>query len=133
MDEVRIHTGTQIKLKRVDEATVPGEFLERLRELAHREDTVQAVYLFAIEIPGRGEQLSLGLGLSKRLFRRKDEDFMRIVNEIQLILPEDMPVNLYRLESSVPVARYCLGELEPVYLKSASWREKMVRQLSREG
>jgi len=131
LDEVRIHTGTQIKLKRVDEESVPAAFLERLRELAHREEAVQAVYLFAIEIPERGEQLSLALGFSKSIFHRKDDEFLRVVGEIQLLLPEDMPINLYRLESSPPVARYCLGELEPVYLRSAAWRDKMLRKVSR--
>ena len=131
MDEVRIHTGTQIKLKRVEEETVPQQFLERLRELAHREEAVQAVYLFAIEIPGKGEQVCLALGFGKSLFRRKDDEFMRVVEEIQLLLPEDLPVNLYRHESSVPVARYCLSEVEPVYLRSAAWRDKMLRKVSK--
>ena len=129
MDEVKIHSGTQIKLKRVAEEAIPHAFLERLQEVAHREEIVQAVYLFAIEIPGREEQISLALALKTGLFRKTDEEFMRLVDEIQLILPEDLPVNLYRLDSSPPVARYCLEHLEPVYLRSAAWREKQLKKL----
>ena len=129
MEKVTIHSGTQIRLKRVREETVPKPFLDRLRAFAHREESIQALYLFALEIPGRGEQISIALGLGKSLFRRRDDEFMRLVSEIQLMLPEDFPVNLYRLEASPQVGRYCLANLEPVYLRSAAWRDRMLRKL----
>ncbi len=129
MDEVKIHSGTQIKLKRVADSDIPSEFLVRLQELAHREEAVQAAYLFAIELPGKEEQISLALAVKGRLFRKADEEFLRIVQEIQLILPEDLSVNLYRFESSPPVASYCLKTLEPVYLRSAAWRQAQLKKL----
>ncbi len=129
MDEVKIHTGTQIKLKRVAETDMPSEFLVRLKELAHREEAVQAVYLFAIEQPGEGEQVSLALAVKGGVFRKADEKFLHVVQEIQLILPEDLSVNLYRFEASPPVASYCLKTLEPVYLRSTAWRQAQLKKL----
>jgi len=130
VDEVRIHRGTHVKLKKVDEDALPADFLAKLRELAHREERVQAVYLFALENADTGEeQVCLALGMSRPLLGRRDDEFLRVVEEIQIILPAELPVNLYRLDASPQVARFCLESLEPVYLRTAAWREKQLKRL----
>ena len=41
MDKTKIHTGTRIKLKKIDENVFPGDFLARIREFAHGEKIIQ--------------------------------------------------------------------------------------------
>lgn len=133
MEEVSIKSGSQIKLKRVDDSDLPVELVTSLQELAHREESVEAIYLFAIQPHQEDEQISVAVAIKHGLFRKPDEEFLRLVGEIQILLPEDFPVNLYRLESSPPVARYCLENVEPIYLRSTTWRDKMLKKYERKG
>lgn len=128
MDEVKIHSGTRVKLKRVDEDAVPAGFLTKLREFAHGESGILAIFLFAVEPEGQEVQLSLAVALKSRPFRRQGEEFLRIVEEIQMMLPEDLGINLYRFGSSDQLATFCVTSLEPVYLESASWLAKQRRK-----
>jgi hypothetical protein len=131
VEEVRIHSGSRIKLKRVDADRLPRDFVERLREYAHREERIQAIYVFALEPEGQAEQVSVALAIKSGLFAKKDESFLQVVDEIQMLLPEDLPINLYRFGASEFLARYCLSHLEALYLRSASWEAKQRKKLGK--
>ncbi len=129
MDEVKIHTGTRVKLKRLDEATMPQAFLEKLRQLIHKEELIQVVYLFALEAAGEPKQASLAVGLKSGILSRNDHEFRRIVDEIQLLLPPEVALKIYRLDAAPLIAQYCYDTLQPLYLRSAAWLEKQRRSL----
>ena len=128
MDETKIHTGTHIKLKRIDEDSVPQDFLGALREFAHGEARIQAIFLFALQQIDQDPQPSLVVSFKSRVFSSGNEDFLTVVDVIQLLLPEDLSLNLYRFESSDILARYCSTSVEPLYLRSASWLEKQKKK-----
>ena len=132
MEEVRIHSGSRVKLKRIDEGGLPREFLERLKEYAHKEERIEAVFTFALQSEGREEQVSLAVAMKSKLFGNPDEDFLQVVDEIQMLLPEDLAVNLYRFGASDLLARYCAHQLEPLYLRSAAWLDKQRKKLGPE-
>lgn len=129
MDEIRIHTGTRVKLKRLAESALPAGFLDKLQQLIHHEKLVQVVYLFALEAAGEPEQASLAIGLKSKLLVRSDNELRRLVDEIQLLLPDDVGLKVYRLDASPLIAQYCYDNLQPLYLRSASWLEKQRRAL----
>ena len=131
MEEVKIHTGTRVKLKRVDESLLPQKFLAELRDFVHADDRVLAVFMFALETEDSDEQNCMALAVKSGLFSARNEDFLEIVQEIQLLLPEDMGVNLYRYGSSEMLAQYCATKVEPVYLRSTDWLEKQRRKFNR--
>lgn len=131
MEEVKIRSGTRIRLKPVDESEFPDEFLTKVRELAHRNESVQALYLFEI-VTDSGVQRSMAVGVKTSLFKKAAEEFLRIVDEIQMILPPELPLNLYRLAATPVVARFCLDELEPIYLRSAAWKKKLQKKIGKE-
>lgn len=128
MDETKIHTGTRIKLKKIDEGSLPQDFLAAMREFAHGEVKIQAVFLFALQQEDQASQPSMVIAIKSGLFSSGNEEFLNIVDEIQLILPEDLSLNLYRFESSEVLAQYCSNSVEPLYLRSASWFEKQRRK-----
>ena len=133
MEEVKIHTGTRIKLKRVDESALPEDFLARLREFAHSDKRILAVFIFALHSEGHEAQTSIALAIKSRLFSAKNEDFLRIVDEVQLLLPEDLAVNLYRYGTSEMLAQYCASTVQPTYLRTASWLKKQKKKYGQEG
>ncbi len=124
MGEVKIHTGTRVKLKGVDEESLPGAFLARLREFAHADTRIEAIFLFAIQLEEQPEQMSLAIALKKAFFSPKNEEFLQIVDEIQLLLPEDLAINLYRFGASDFLASYCAHTVEPTYLRGSAWLKK---------
>ena len=132
MDEVKYRSGSRIKLHRLDENVVPADFIARLREYAHKEERVQAIYLFALRPEGQEEQPSLAVAIKTGLFSKTDEAFLQVVDEIQLMLPEELSLNLYRFGASEFLARYCAHHLEPVYLRSAAWLDKQRKKLGAE-
>ena len=124
MDETRIHTGTRIKLRKIDQNNLPDGFSARLREFAHNEKTIQGVFLFSLQQGEANEQPSMVIAIKSGFFSSGNEDFIRLVDEIQSMLPEDFAINLYRFEASEVVARYCAHSVEPLYLRSNTWLEK---------
>jgi len=130
VDEVRIHTGSRVRLSKLDEGTLPGEFLTQIREYAHKDEAVQAIFMFSLETEGQSAQPSMAIALKSTLFGKKDESFLGVVDEIQLLLPEDLSLNLYRFGASDFLARYCASELEPIYLRSVAWLDKQKKKYS---
>lgn len=124
MDQTKIHTGTRIKLKKIDESVLPEDFLARVREFAHGEASIQAVFLFALQQESGIPQPSMVIAIKSGFFSKGNEEFLLIVDEIQLLLPDDVSLNLYRFESSDVVARYCAHSVEPLYVRSTAWLEK---------
>ena len=124
MDETKIHTGTRIKLKKIDEGVLPENFLARVREFAHGGKLIQGVFLFSLQQGEENPQPSMVIAIKSGLFSSGNEEFLNIVDEIQLILPEELAINLYRFEASDVVARYCAHSVEPLYLRSDAWIEK---------
>lgn len=131
MEEVKLHTGTRIKLKQYDERQLPAGFLARLREFAHQDTRIQAVYVFAVQPDDQPPQPSMAIALKSGLFDRRDEGFLQIVDEIQLMLPDELSLNLYRFGASDLLARYCVDSVEPVYLRSAAWVDKQRKRLAK--
>jgi hypothetical protein len=124
MDQTKIHTGTRIKLKKIDETALSKDFLARIRDFAHGESEIQAVFLFSLQQEAEIPQPSMVIAIKSGFFSKGNEEFLNIVDEIQLILPEDLSLNLYRFEASDVVARYCANSVEPLYLRSAAWLKK---------
>ncbi len=124
MDETKIHTGTRIKLKKIDQNVLTGDFSARLREFAHGEKTIQGVFLFSIQQDEENAQPSMAIAIKSGFFSSGNNEFLNIVDEIQLMLPEDLAIKLYRFEASDVVARYCANSVEPLYLRSNTWLEK---------
>ncbi len=131
MEEVKIHSGTRVKLKRVDEDVLPTEFVSRLKDLAHKDERILALYFFAIQAEEQAEQPSMAIALKAPLFGSSDESFLHVVEEIQMLLPEDLAINLYRFGTSDFLARHCVENLEPVYLRSTSWLDKQRKKYLR--
>jgi len=129
VEEVKIHSGTRVKLKRIAEEAISGEFLERLREFAHKAEEIEAVYVFAIQAENEPEHPAMAIALRDRWLRKKDEEFLRLVDEIQLLLPQDLSLNLYRFGASELIARFCLQSVEPTYLRSSEWETKQKKKL----
>ena len=128
MDEVKIHSGTRIRLKKIQEDSLPPGFVERLREYAHKEERILAVFVFAVQAEDQDEQPSMAVAVKSGLFDKKDEGFLQIVSEIQFMLPEDFAVNLYRFGTPEVLATYCVKNVEPLYLRSATWLEKQKKK-----
>ena len=129
MEEVKIHSGTRVKLKKVNESDLDQTFISKLQEYALHDRRVEAIYLFAVQSEGSEKQLSMAIAISVGLFKKIDEEFLSIVNELQMMLPPDLSVNLYRLLGTPLIDRYCLEELDPLYLKSTAWRDKQIKRL----
>lgn len=129
MEQVKLHTGTRVKLKQYDEHELPAAFLGRLREFAHHDTRIQAVYVFAVQPDEQEPQPSMAIALKTGLFDRRDESFLQIVDEIQLMLPANLPLNLYRFGASDLLARYCVESVEPVYVRSTAWLDKQRKRL----
>lgn len=128
VEEVKIHSGTRVKLKHIDEIHLRQDFLERLRDFAHREEEIEAVYLFAIEAEGEEEHPAMAIATRERWLSRRGEEFLRLVDEVQLLLPEDLALNVYRFDASDVIARYCLNNLEPLYLRSDGWSKRQKKR-----
>ncbi|RLE22726.1 MAG: hypothetical protein DRJ65_13290 [Acidobacteria bacterium] len=124
MDQTKIHTGTRIKLRKIDENVLPEDFLSRVREFSHSEKLIQGVFLFSLQQGEENAQPSMVIAIKSGFFSSGNEEFLNIVDEIQLMLPEDLAINLYRFEASDLVARYCAHSVEPLYLRSNAWIEK---------
>jgi hypothetical protein len=132
VEEVKIHSGSRIKLKRIDESTIPGEFLARLREFAANDERIEAVFLFALQPESQDLQVSMAIAVKGGMFAKPDETFLQLVDVIQVILPEDLPMNLYRYGASEFLSRYCAHSLEPAFLRNPAWLEKQRKKLARE-
>jgi len=128
MSEVKIHSGTRVKLKKVNEDALDVKFLTQLQELAHNTPNVEAVFFFAMQRDEGPENLSLAVAIKKRIFGDGNEEFLQFVDEIQMILPEDLPVNLYRFGSSEFLSSFCAHKIEPCHLRSRSWLEKQKKK-----
>jgi len=131
VDDVKIHTGTRVKLKRVDESAFPVDFLAKLREFAHQADRIEVIFLFVLQPDDQPEQLSLAIGVKSSLLSKDDEVFINLVDEIQLLLPEDVSVNLYRFGASSFLAKYCVENLEPLYLRNAAWLARQRKKFAK--
>ncbi len=130
MDETKIHTGTRIKLKKIEESAVPEAFSARIRDFAHGEAAILAVFFFSLQQEDQSPQPSMVIAVKSGLFSSGNEKFLNIVDEIQLMLPEDLSLNLYRFEASEIVARYCANSVEPLYLRNTHWLEKQRKKYS---
>lgn len=128
MDEVKIHSGTRVRLKRIDLETLPDTFTSRIREYAHADERVHAIWALAIEPAGQPEQSSLVVAVKSGLFQREDAQFLALVDEIQMLLPEDLAFNIYRFGASPMLAAYCAQQVEPLYLRSQAWLDKQRRK-----
>jgi hypothetical protein len=124
MDETKIHSGTRIKLKKLPETALPQDFLTPLREFAHGKTVIQAVFLFSLQKENQNPQACMAIALKSGFFSSGNEEFLNIVDEVQLLLPEDLSLNLYRFETSDMLASYCAHSVEPLYLRSSAWLEK---------
>ena len=130
MEEVKIRSGTRIKLKRIQDEVLPPDFILKLREFAHKDERIQAVFIFAIQAEEDVEHPSMALAVKAGLFGSRDEIFLRLVDEIQMMLPEGLSLNLYRFGASEQLSRYLANNVEPVYLRSTGWLEKQRKKLS---
>lgn len=124
MEEVKHRSGSRVKLKRVDEDVLPDGFVGRLREFSHNREEIQALFVFVLQAEGQPEQLSMAIAIKSGFFSKQDESFLEVVDELQLMLPENLALNLYRFGASEFLARYCAANLEPLYLRSATWLDK---------
>ena len=128
MDEVKIRSGTRVKLKHVDEDSLPSEFLSKMKEYAHKDDRILAVYFFAIQVDDQDEQPSMAVAIKSGIFKKSDEIFLQVVDEIQMILPDELAINLYRFGAAEMLTKYCVENLEPLYLRSAAWLDKQEKK-----
>ncbi|MCP4896725.1 MAG: enhanced serine sensitivity protein SseB [bacterium] len=128
MEQVKIRSGTRVKFKHIHEDGLPPDFLSKLREFSHKNTKIQAVYLFSIQADEQQEQMSMAIAVKKPVLGRGEDDFLRVVDEIQLMLPSDLAVNLYRFGESEALTRYCLKNLEPIYLRSTAWQERQQKK-----
>ncbi len=128
MDEVRIHSGTHVKLRQLGPGEVPDSFLKRLQEFAHGEKQIEAIYVFGIQPEYQDEHVALVLALKGGFFSDKSEEFLRIVDEIQMLLPPELSINVYRFGASELISGFCLQTVEPVYLRSAEWEERQKKK-----
>jgi hypothetical protein len=124
VEEVKIHSGTRVKLKHISEDALPLDFVRKIKEFSHNDNRIQAVFVFAIEPEDQSEQPSMALAIKSSLFAKTDESFLQIVDEIQMLLPDDLAINLYRFGASDFLARYCVSKLDPIYLRTAAWLDK---------
>jgi hypothetical protein len=132
VEEVKIHSGSRIKLKKVDESALPQDFLARLRDYAAGDETVEAIFMFALQSEGREEQVSMAVAMKGGLFSKQDESFLQVVDVIQVLLPEELPMNLYRFGASEFLARYCAHNVEPLFLRNPTWLDKQRKKLAKE-
>ena len=128
MDEVKIHSGTRVKLKRAADDVLPASFADSLRQSSHADERVQAVFVFSLQVEDGGDHTCLAIALRTGLFSKDDEAFLDVVEHIQSVLPDDLSLNLYRFGASDFLASYCVEHLEPLYLRSAAWLEKQRRK-----
>ncbi len=131
MDEVKIHSGTRVKLKHVDEDSLPLEFITKMKDYAHKDERISAVFFFAIQVGDQDEQPSMAVAIKSGFFKKPDEIFLRVVDEIQMILPDELSINLYRFGAAEMLTKYCLENLEPIYLRSTAWFEKQKKKYLR--
>ncbi len=128
MSEVKIHSGSRVKLKKVDELALDQEFLNQLRELSHRTQQVEAVFLFAMQREEGAESFCLMIAIKKKIFGDGNEEFLQFVEEIQMILPEDLPVNIYRFGTSDFLSSFCAHKIEPIHLRTRSWLDRQKKK-----
>ena len=128
MDEVKIRSGTRVKLKHVDEDTLPLEFISKMKEYAHKDERILAVFFFAIQVDHQDEQPSMAVAIKGGIFKKPDEIFLQVVDEIQMILPDELSINLYRFGAAEMLTKYCVENLEPIYLRSSAWLEKQKKK-----
>lgn len=128
MDETKIHTGTRIKLKQISRDEIPAAFVQQITEFAHNESRILAVFLFGLQQGDDEIQPSMVIAIKTGLFSSGHEAFLNIVDEVQLRLPEDLALNLYRFDSSEVLARYCANSVEPLYLRTTGWLDKQKKK-----
>lgn len=124
MSTVKIRSGTRVKLKRINDQDLDHDFLNQLKEAAHQDAEVEAVFFFAMQRDEEEENLCLSIAMKKRIFGDGNEEFLRFVDEIQIILPEDLALNIYRFGLSEFLSSFCVHQVEPCHLRSRNWLEK---------
>ena len=50
MEEVKIRSGTRVKLKHVNEDVLPQKFVSQMKDFAHKDERILAVYFFSIQV-----------------------------------------------------------------------------------
>jgi len=128
MAEVKIRSGTRIKLKKVDEDGIDREFMIQLKETAQQHEMVEAIFLFSMQKDDGPENICLSIAMKKKIFGDSNEEFLAFVDEIQIILPEDLPLNIYRFSSSEFLASFCAHKVEPCHLRSRTWLSKQQKK-----
>jgi hypothetical protein len=130
VEQVKIHSGTRVKLKRVAEGALPVDFLGRLHDHAQKDERILAIFIFLVQPEAQPEQPSMAVAIKTGVFEKADDVFLRLVDEIQPLLPEDMALNMYRYGASELLTKYCASSVEPVFLRSASWLDKQRKRLA---
>ena len=131
MEEVKIRSGTRVKFKHIEEESFPQGFIAQLKEFAHKHERIEAVFLFALEAEGQPEQPSMSIAIRSTFFTKPDEIFLQLVDEIQIMLPDDLALNLYRFGASEALSKYCAESLEPVYLRTMAWLDKQRKKYAK--
>lgn len=128
MDEVRLHTGTRVRLSALEPDDLPADFTDRLQRFAAADEHIEAVFGFRLQADDREPQASLAIAIRGTWLGRPDETFIGVVERLQHHLPEDASLNLYRFGASDFLARYCVERVEPVFLRNPSWLDRQRRK-----
>ncbi len=128
VDEVRLHTGTRVRLSTLETDDLPADFTDRLRRFAAADEHIEAVFGFRLQADDRDPQPSLAIAIRGAWPGRPDEAFIGVVERLQHHLPDDASLNLYRFGASDLLARYCIERVEPLYLRTPSWLDRQRRK-----
>jgi hypothetical protein len=128
VDEVRLHTGTRVRLTPLEVGDLPADFAAHLRAFASADDRIEAVFGFRLQADDRDPQPSLAIAIRSAWLGRADDAFIAVVERLQHHLPDDASLNLYRFGASELLARYCTERTEPLFLRSPSWLERQRRK-----
>ncbi len=128
VDEVKLHTGTRVRLSTLETDDLPVDFAERVRRFAATDEDVEAVFVFRLQADDREPQPSVAIAIRGAWLGRPDEAFLGVVERLQQHLPEDASLNLYRFGASELLARFCLERVEPLFLRNPSWLDRQRRK-----
>jgi hypothetical protein len=128
MDEVKIRSGTRVRLSRLEDGDLSDRFAAALQRYAASDERIEAVFGFRLQADDREPQPSLAIAIRGGWRQRKDETFINVVEQLQHEVPEDASLNLYRFGASQLLASFCLEHLDPLYVRSAGWLERQRRK-----
>jgi len=128
VDEIKLHTGTRVRLSVLESDDLPAGFTDRLQRFAAADDHVEAIFGFRLQADDREAQPSLAIAIRAAWLGRPDEAFIGVVERLQHHLPEDASLNLYRFGASDFLARYCVERIEPLFLRNPSWLDRQRRK-----